>query len=43
MRRPHRRWHRAIWLVLPVLVAGLFAAALAVKPAMPDQTKVTAP
>jgi len=32
MRRPHRRWHRAIWLVLPVLVAVGFAAALMLRP-----------
>ncbi|HUZ74118.1 MAG TPA: patatin-like phospholipase family protein [Stellaceae bacterium] len=27
MRRPHRRWHRLAWLVLPALAAVLFAAA----------------
>jgi hypothetical protein len=32
MRRPHRRWHRHIWLVLPVLVGLGFAAALAFRP-----------
>jgi hypothetical protein len=32
MRLQHRRWHRVAWIVLPVIVAMLFVAALAVKP-----------
>jgi len=32
MRRPHRRWHRAIWLVLPLLVGLGFASALILRP-----------
>jgi len=35
MRRPHRRWHRRIWLVLPVLLGGAFLAALVLRPAPP--------
>jgi hypothetical protein len=32
MRRPHRRWHRVLWLILPLLVALGFAAALVLRP-----------
>ena len=33
MRRPHRRWHWWIWLVLPVILGGTFLAALVLRPA----------
>lgn len=32
MRRPHRRWHRLAWLILPAVVAVLLVAALDVRP-----------
>jgi hypothetical protein len=32
MRRPHRRWHRRVWLVLPVLLAVGIGAALLLRP-----------
>jgi len=32
VRRPHRRWHRRIWLVLPVLLVLGVGAALALRP-----------
>jgi hypothetical protein len=32
MRRSHRRWHGRVWLVLPILVAIGFIAALALRP-----------
>jgi hypothetical protein len=32
MRRPHRRWHRRIWLVLPVLLFVGIGAALVLRP-----------
>jgi hypothetical protein len=32
MRRPHRRWHRCIWLVLPILLGLGIGAALALRP-----------
>jgi hypothetical protein len=38
MKRAHRRWHWRIWIVLPLLLAALFVAALAVRPAPPGRT-----
>lgn len=35
MRRPHRRWHRRIWLVLPCIVGCALLAALILRPAPP--------
>lgn len=35
MRRPHRRWHRRIWLVLPWFVGAVLVAALVLRPAAP--------
>jgi hypothetical protein len=35
MRRPHRRWHRRLWLILPCLVGGLLLAALVLRPPAP--------
>ena len=32
MRRPHRRWHRRIWLVLPALLLLGIGAALVLRP-----------
>ena len=32
MRRAHRRWHRRVWLVLPVLLAVGCGAALLLRP-----------
>ena len=40
MRRPHRRWHRRIWLVLPLLlVVGIAAALLLRAPALIEGTR----
>ncbi len=38
MKRPHRRWHRCLWLMLPCLVGGLLAAALILRPPAPTGT-----
>jgi hypothetical protein len=35
MRRPHRRWHRRIWLILPGLIGLALVAALVLRPAAP--------
>jgi len=35
MRRPHRRWHRRLWMVLPGLIGLGFVAALVLRPAAP--------
>jgi hypothetical protein len=35
VRRPHRRWHRRVWLVLPGLIGLLLVAALVLRPASP--------
>jgi hypothetical protein len=32
MRRRHRRWHRGVWLVLPILLGVGIAAALVLRP-----------
>jgi hypothetical protein len=43
VRRRHRNWHRRIWLVLPVLMAALLVAALAVRPPAPPAGEIRAP
>jgi hypothetical protein len=35
VKRPHRRWHRRIWLILPLLMGGALLAALVLRPAPP--------
>ncbi|HLY54007.1 MAG TPA: hypothetical protein VKS60_00535 [Stellaceae bacterium] len=43
MKRAHRTWHRRIWALLPILLAVLIGAALAVRPPAPPQGEVRAP
>lgn len=42
MRRAHRRWHRRIWVVLPVLVALGFAMALLLRPPPSPEIELSA-
>ena len=37
MKRAHRSLHAAIWLILPLVLAAIIAAALMVRPAEPVQ------
>jgi uncharacterized protein involved in exopolysaccharide biosynthesis len=43
MKRAHRRWHRRLWLVLPVLVLLGFGAALAFRPPPTPEIATGAP
>jgi hypothetical protein len=43
VKRPHRRWHRRIWLVLPALLVVFLAAAYALRPSPLDETMVETP
>jgi hypothetical protein len=43
MKRAHRRWHRRIWLVLPLLLAAILGAALWVRPPTPPSGEARAP
>jgi len=37
MKRAHRSLHRLIWLIMPLLLAGIIVLALIVRPADPVQ------
>jgi hypothetical protein len=43
VKRRHRVWHRRLWSVLPLMLALLVVAAIAVRPPAPPQGRVAAP